>query len=144
MYNDRYNSVEEYKAEEERLALEKNIRINRRNKIYRHDMKIALIMYAITFSFFLIFMILINFTALKTLSAIFIVAFIISLIVTSIYAGFNIRCPHCDYRRKGFIWYKNCPECGETLECSEYIDKIDMEMQEKGEGVPYSWEKIDD
>lgn len=79
MYNDRYDSVEEYEKEQERLALENNIRINRRNKFYRHDVKISLIMYAIALSSFLLFMLLLNISASKTLTAILLVVFIISL-----------------------------------------------------------------
>lgn len=144
MYNDRYKSVEEYKAEEERLALENSIIINRRNKVYRHDVKTLFIMYAVCLASFLIFIILLYFTTLKTPVAIFFIIFVISLIITVFYGAINVRCPHCDCGGNGFSWYKVCPECGKSLEYSEYIDKIDMEMRENGKGVPYSWEINDD
>ena len=117
------------------------IRINRKNKLLLKRIKTGYLFLALfLFSLFLTFIIS-CITVNKYLIIGFVVLTFIMLFALMIYGLIFIYCPHC-----GFKWIRHgkgercCPGCGKTLMFSATIEKIDMEMQEKGEGVPFEQE----
>lgn len=117
------------------------IRINRKNKLLLKRVKIGYLFMALfLFSVFLMYIIG-GITDNKYLIIGFAVLSVIMLFAWEIYVLIYVNCPHCGYH---WIRYgtgdKCCPSCGKTLRYSATIEKIDMKMQEKGEGVPFEWE----
>ena len=114
------------------------IRINRKNKLLLKRVKIGYLFMALFLFFVFLMYIIGSITDNKYLLIGFAALSVIMLFAWVIYGLMKVCCPHCNYQRIRYgMGGKCCPSCGKTLIYSTEIEKIDIEMQEKGEGVPF-------
>lgn len=113
------------------------IRINRKNKLLYKRVKICYLIMAFFFvAAFATVCISANTSNMWLIigSAVITGIMLLALLICLV----KVCCPHCSYQRIRYgMGGKCCPSCGKTLIYSAEIEKIDIEMQEKGEGVPF-------